>query len=198
MILLDDAKFDKKVIKAKNWRHVVDGKVVINFPHFSMACVAILSREDAGYRTLGWPKNPPIFQLLVPRHEYEQKREKEGKDFFYYRSSALSLLLPTLMFLLALQFSRWEGSLPVVDAQSLLCRLGSLRPRSSGNVLALPWYKLSWWHSTNILPVYVPESEECLCPVRLWRVSSPDLLPSVSLSIVNMRFHLWYHSKYIR
>jgi len=44
---------NKKVIKAKNWRHVVDGKVVINFPHFSMACVAILSREDAGYRTLG-------------------------------------------------------------------------------------------------------------------------------------------------
>ncbi|TGZ49833.1 Uncharacterized protein DBV15_06206 [Temnothorax longispinosus] len=32
--------------------------------------------------------------------EYEQKREKGGKGFFYYRSSALSLPLPTLMLLL--------------------------------------------------------------------------------------------------
>lgn len=128
----------------------------------------------------GLTEGPSIFRLFVCRYEHEQKREKGGKSFFYYRSSALSLPLPTLMLLLALQPSRWEGSLPVVDAQSLLCRLGSLRPRSSGNVLALPWYELSWWHSTNILPVYIPKSTECLCPARLWRVSS--LNPFVSSS----------------
>lgn len=47
-----------------------------------------------------------IFRLLVCRHEYEQKREEGGKGFFYYRCSALSLPLPTLILLLALQPSR--------------------------------------------------------------------------------------------
>lgn len=83
---------------------------------------AILGQEDT--RT-GLTEGPSIFWLLVRRHEYEQKREKRGKSFFYYRSSALSLPLPMLMLLLALQPSRWEGSFPVVGAQSLLCRLSS-------------------------------------------------------------------------
>lgn len=49
---------------------------------------AILERiEDA---RPGLTEGPSIFRLLVCRPEHEQKREKEGKGFFYYRSSALS------------------------------------------------------------------------------------------------------------
>ncbi|KYN23042.1 hypothetical protein ALC57_04826 [Trachymyrmex cornetzi] len=65
-------------------------------------------REDCRIPRTRLTEGPSIFRLLVRRHEYEQKREKEGKGFFYYRSSALSLLPPTLMLLLALQPSRRE------------------------------------------------------------------------------------------
>lgn len=142
-------------------------------------------------RALDSSKDSRSFDCSYVGTNARAEARKGGKGFFYYRSSTLSLPLPTLMLLLSLQSFQWEESLPVVGAQSLLCRLGSLRPRSSGSVLALPWHKLSWWHLTNILPVYIPESVECFCPARLYFLAiSP--LPLYSLSLNIIYFCLWY------
>lgn len=65
--------------RAKNRKLVVDGKIVINFLHFAIACVATMQYSVERMRALSWPKDPRFFDCSYVGTSTSTSVKKEAK-----------------------------------------------------------------------------------------------------------------------